>query len=319
MINAIWVTWENQIRNRSMAANLGAKLYVFMCGGNRYIRYLVCMYKTFLTLLKEKPDIVFTQNPSIVLNFFLILARVFFRFKLVSDAHYAGITAYNGSRILQKALDLCNIMVDLVIVTNAGHAKHVTDIGGKAIISEDPLPDIERFNTNKPNQDKLVLFICSFDFDEPYQVAFKAADLLANDNFVFMATGNFNKVGINQDEHPSVKFLGYLPETEFYATLYRSSIVLDLTESENCLVCGAYEAMVAEKPLVTSDTACLRKYFVSGTLFTEHDEFCIANTIKSAYQNSEYLKNEIKEWKKIAYKQQVERFENIRTVLGLGG
>jgi glycosyltransferase involved in cell wall biosynthesis len=317
MNNAIWITWENQIRNRSMSDMLGVRLITIICRGNRFKRYSFCLFLTFITLLKERPKIVFAQNPSIILNYFLIFARLIFRYKLVSDAHFAGVIAFNGSKIIQKALDICNRLANLVIVTNEEHNKYICGIGGRAIICEDPLPDISIYFTDEAKTEKTVFYICSYDVDEPYDLAFKASDILLKDNFKFLVTGNYKKVGINPEEYPNVIFLGYLPEVDYYTRLFQSNIVLDLTESENCLVCGAYESMAAEKPLVTSDTVCLRNYFKKGTVFTRHDEMSIANAIRLGYQERKRLINEIIEWKNMIYDYQKQRADNINRELGL--
>ncbi|TKB23948.1 glycosyltransferase family 4 protein [Desulfopila sp. IMCC35006] len=317
MNRAIWLTWENQVRNKSMASMLGVRLFTFAYGGNRIKRYLFCIVKSFLTLLRERPSIVFAQNPSIVLNYFLIFARPFFGYKFVSDAHYAGIIAFNENRFLQKALDISNRSADLVIVTNTEHARKIRDIGGRSAICEDPLPDIAKFYTEENKTDKTVFYICSYDIDEPFAVAFHAFKLLLKDDFKFLVTGNYKKAGIHADDYPHINFLGFLPEADFYGKLFESNVVLDLTENENCLLCGAYEAMMAEKPLVTSDTSCLRNYFHMGTVFTKHDERSIADAIRYAYQERISLNKDIRVWKDDIQDKQKDRLSNILKELNL--
>ena len=307
MKKAIWITWEQQLRNRSMATMLGVDLHVISHGGGRVRRYLHCGCETIATVRREKPDVVFAQNPSIVLNYLLLLARILFRYTFVTDAHFGGVIAYNGNYFFQKALDLCNRLADLVIVTNKGHLVHVKSIGGDVLICEDPLPELEKYSTGSDTSDKSVFFICSFDIDEPYNSVFEAAKILSQYNFKFYVSGNYTKVGIIPAEHPDVNFLGFIPEHQFYERLFQSDIVLDLTEHENCLVCGAYEAMAAEKPLVTSDKICLREYFDRGSIFTTHDSGSIANAVKMAYQERHRLKEEIREWKVRVTNKQRER------------
>lgn len=317
MKKAIWITWEHQIRNRSMAAMLGADLHVIAHSGARLRRYLFCTYDTIATVRREKPAVVFAQNPSIVLNYLLLLARVLFGYRFVTDAHFGGVIAYNGNYLFQKALDLCNRSADLVIVTNRDHAAHVESIGGQALVCEDPLPDLARYDSGAAPEDRSVFFICSFDIDEPYESAFEAAHELSAESFRFYVSGNYAKVGIDPSDYPHVSFLGFVPEQHFYERLYQSDIVLDLTEHENCLVCGAYEAMAAERPLVTSDRACLRAYFDQGTVFTAHDSASIAEAIREAYRDRFRLRDNIREWKGRAVQTQNERRDVLRTTLGM--
>jgi glycosyltransferase involved in cell wall biosynthesis len=299
MLNSIWITWENQVRNVSMASMLDVKLYVIHYTGSKLLRYIRCIYKTIIIILKDRPHTVFAQNPSLVLIILLLCLRFYFNFKLVSDAHFAGVMSFSGNFVLQNALDLCNKYVDLVIVTNDEHVQHIIGIGGNAVVCEDPLPDIMKYYKDDFCEDKLVLYICSFDIDEPIAVAFEAAKLLAKDGFKFFVTGNFNKRNINVSEYSNITFMGYVSTADYYNLLFKSNVVLDLTESENCLLCGAYEAMSAVKPLVTSDTKILRHYFNLGTVFTNHDPISLANAIREAYINRLALKNEILYWKSV--------------------
>jgi hypothetical protein len=317
MKKAIWITWEKQIRNRSMAAMLGVDLYVISHDHGRLRRYLYCAFDTISTIRKAKPDVVFAQNPSIVLNYLLLFWRYLFNFKLVIDAHFGGVTAYNGSYLFQKALDLCNRCAAFVIVTNKFHAEYVYAVGGNPIICEDPLPDLSIYDSGQEPSGKSVFFICSFDIDEPYIAAFDAAKLLTMEGFSFYVSGKYSKVGIIPANYPFVNFLGFVPEFQFYERLYKSDVVLDLTEHDNCLLCGAYEAMAAERPLVTSERVCLKEYFNKGTIFTQHDGKSIADAVKAAYQERVRLKVEIREWKLHVMKLQNERKSDLFAKLGM--
>ncbi len=296
MKNAIWITWEHQLRNRSMASAFDIPLYVIDYKGKRLQRYLVCMLKTMLILFKVRPKVVFAQNPSVVLNYFLLLLKPLFRYRFVSDAHFAGVEAFNGSRLFQMVLNMNNRLSDAVIVTNNDHALRVEKIGGKAFVCEDPLPDISKYYEPSQKNEKIVFFICSFDIDEPYEVAFNAAKLLYNEGYRFYVSGNYRKADINPLNYSHINFLGYVSESSFYSYLYKSQVVLDLTTNENCLVCGAYEAMAAKKPLVTSNRKILKSYFYQGTIFTEHDEQGIAQAVRYAYEQRNELKNDISKW-----------------------
>jgi hypothetical protein len=64
---------------------------------------------------------------------------------------------------------------------------------------------------------------------------------------------------------------------------------------ENCLVCGAYEAVALQKPLVTSDTSALRSYFSAGTVFTRHEPQAIARAVREALAARTTLTLEMKE------------------------
>lgn len=314
---ALWITWENQIRNKSLSDRLGVELHVLSSKRMRFVRYAACIFRTVNLILIHRPSAVFAQNPSIVLTYLVMLLKYVFRYTFVTDAHYAGIMAPSGNRLLQMALDFCNRRADLVIVTNEEHGKYVEKIGGRALVCEDPLPNIGRYARNVNEQAQKVFVICSFDVDEPYVDAFHAARILQEEGYVFWVSGNFNKSGIVPVEWSHVRFLGYVPEAEFYSHLAESQVVVDLTTQENCLVCGAYEAMVLGKPLVTSKTSALQKYFTHGTVFVDHDPESIANGVRLAFEKRVELKRQIEQWKTQVISDNDRKIEVIREVLNL--
>jgi len=314
---AIWITWENQIRNRSLSARLGAELHVISSERRRLARYAACIFRSAMLIWRRRPSVVFAPNPSIVLTYVLMVLKYVFRYTFVTDAHYAGVVAPNGNRWFQKALDFCNRRADVVIVTNKEHSKRVEAAGGRTVVCEDPLPDIGGYGESASEQPKKVFFICSFDVDEPYLEAFQAAKILQEDGYDFCVSGNYTKAGIDPAKWPEVRFLGYLPEVNFYVHLAASQIVVDLTMQENCLVCGAYEAMMLERPLVTSRTSALQGYFTAGTVFVDHNPESIAAGVKSAYEGRKELKREIKMWKRQIVADNAKRIEMIRQALKL--
>lgn len=317
MPTAIWITWENQIRNQSLSARLGVELYVISSKRTRLVRYVVCTFQSILLILRRRPSVVFAQNPSIILTLLMILLKYPFRYIFITDAHYAGIIAPNKNWLFQKTLDLCNRCADFVIVTNEIHSKYVEALGGRAIVCEDPLPDIEKYANLNSEQPKKVFFICSFDIDEPYTAVFEAAEILKKEGYIFWVSGNFNKVNIIPSKWPYVRFLGYIHESEFYTHIAESQIVIDLTTQDNCLVCGAYEAMALEKPLVTSKTLALQRYFTAGTIFVDHNPESIAKGIRSAYEQKSQLKHQINQWKKQAIFDNEQKLESLRALLNL--
>jgi glycosyltransferase involved in cell wall biosynthesis len=271
-----------------------------------------------MLIARRRPSVVFGSNPSLVLACLLLLLKRVFRYRFVTDAHYAGIMAPGGSRFFQKVLDFCNQRADLVIVTNEQHFKHVEALGGRAFVCEDPLPDIQKYAAYENEQEKKVFFICSFDVDEPYLEAFQAANALHREGYLFFVSGNFSKARIRAGEWPQVRFLGYLPDADFYSHLADSQVVVDLTTQENCLVCGGYEAMALEKPLVTSKTFALQRYFSNAAVFVDHAPESIANGIRAAYRQRKELQRRIRHWKRDAVTDNATKLEAIRALLQIG-
>ena len=68
---------------------------------------------------------------------------------------------------------------------------------------------------------------------------------------------------------------------------------MDLTTRENCLVCGAYEAMAAKKPVVLSDTTALREYFHKGAVFSGNHSVALAKSITDTLSDIESLNQQV--------------------------
>lgn len=315
MREAIWIAWENHLRNRSLTRRLGVELHVFLSERPRLVRYAICSCKSLLVIWRRRPTVVFAQNPSIILIYVLMLLKYLFRYAFVIDAHYVGVVG--SSPLYQWLLDYCNRCADLVIVTNEAHCRHVELVGGRALVCEDPLPDMGKYARTVGEKSKDVLVIASFGADEPYAITFEAARVLHQEGYVFWVSGNFKKAGINSLDWPYVHFMGYVSATEFYSRLAESQIVVDLTGRENCLVCGAYEAMALEKPLVTSNTIALRGYFTGGTIFVDHEAQDVAAGVRLAYERKRQLQREIRDWKKQIANDNTRKIEAIRLLLNL--
>ena len=311
----LWLTWENQVRNRSMSRELGVPLFVILSDRDRLARYASCISRTVALLHREKPAVVICQNPSIVLTLLLLCLRSFFGYKVGIDAHFGGIDSSNGSEAPQWVLDYCNRTAELVIVTNESHAHHVRSLGGKEIICPDPLPDLSEHRGPGVEIPRKVFFICSFDIDEPYREVFHAAEILALEGFRFFVSGNYRKVGITPDDFPHVELLGFISEAEFYGHLFSSQVVVDLTDNDDCLVCGAYEALEAGKPLVLSRKKALEKYFTGGTVFTENQAAEIAVAVRIAYAERSRLEEESRQWVIRAREETRERIGSINRIL----
>lgn len=281
-----------------MASRLGVELFEIVVGSGRLVRYLKSFWLTLKIIRQKRPKVVIAPNPSVVLSYLLLFLRKTYKFSLVTDAHFGGVQAYSGNLFFQRALDYYNSKADLVIVTTDSHADYVRSIGGRAFICQDPLPQVPMAKEIMDQSfDKSIFFICSFDVDEPFENVFKSfSSILQQQGFLLFVSGNYKKANIDVTKFPGINFLGYLPRDEYYGYLKQCSLVVDLTSAENCLVCGAYEALAAGKPIVVSETSALKAYFGSIAVFVDNSPYSIASGVVRAYKNREQLISEIKKW-----------------------
>ncbi len=247
---------------------------------------------------------MFVQNPSIVLASIALVFRPWFGYTLIVDAHNSGVAPLEGrSCFFQFWANAVHSRADFTIITNTGLASHISEVGGSPLVIPDPVPHL---SANSPpittvNAPQVVecFFISTWSADEPFQEVISAS-LILGDRFKIVASGRYQKVAeqLAVTTIPSnFTMTGYLTETEFVSLLLRCDIVIDLTTREDCLVCGAYEAVAAEKPMILSDTACLKAYFSKGVVFTQNDAVSIANAIIHAAENIDSLQIDIRSLK----------------------
>jgi glycosyltransferase involved in cell wall biosynthesis len=298
----VWITWEIQRRNRSMSSRLGVALHELTTRKKGLLRYVELIIRTFSLVAREKPARVFVQNPSIVLSMLMVCLKPVFRFILIVDEHNSGIYPLEGHSIFLNVF--ARIIVrfsDIVIVTNQVLADVCRRWGGNPVVMPDPLPVLEYSGKEKSNFQPVkthffpftVLFICTWAADEPYEEVIESATKLGHQDVELRVTGKYPD-RFEQGVSPKVKLLGFLSEEDYLRELLSCSAVLVLTSRENCLNCGAYEAVSAGKPGVLSDTEVLRNYFHQGFVFTTNSSEDIARKIIDVRNRAESLKKQVK-------------------------
>jgi len=276
-----------------MAKAINADLVRFdLWGHPRLVRYPLGIWKTFRLLSQQRPDALIVQNPSFVLALFAIFGKRIFGFTVGVDTHNSGFGLYRNSRLLHRVLRFIQREADFTIAHNEPLRRQVARRGGKVIAVPDPLPEIPELGKLRLSGGEKVLYICSFKEDEPYREVLKAARRLPPDVQIFF-TGNFTG-RIDPGSVPdTVSLLGWVSWETYNRLLYSVDVIMDLTFRENCLLCGAYEAVAAACPLITSDTRALREYFSRGVIYTGHHPAEIATSVHTALANRAELKKEI--------------------------
>ena len=285
-----------------MAKLLGADLHELTHPGKRLRRYAALAIDTLKLISTTKPDIIFFQNPSLLLATLVALSRKFlFRnTKIVGDYHNAGvsppITPWLTRWVAKNA--------DLVLVSNASLVKEVTSWGASAIAIPDPLPDIPHQDKASPRQNTgkfTLLFICSWADDEPVaNVADAARQLMDEGVLVEIKITGRPKWELRCGNRPipgNVILTGFLSDAEFDRELRNSDAVIDLTTRENCMVCGAYEAVATERPMILSGNEATKQYFYQGAIFTDNSTTCIKSCILHMMDDHPTLSNEVRELK----------------------
>lgn len=289
MHRTIWIELESICRRSSeLCRYLNLKPVMLKSGKPKYF---AMAFQLFSLLLKVKPGVVFVARMPIAL--LATFAKPILGYALVVDCHYCGIVP-NPSlpRLLHGLYPYIHRHADLVLVTNMAHAEVVRDEGGTPFVLQDKIPSLSNDTClSPPSNIKKVVFICSYSSDEPLDEILSAARMLIREDIQVYLTGNSE--GKINCFPPNVTLTGYLPEDEYWELLTNANVIVDLTTRENCLVCGAYEAVALCKPMVLSNTDALRWYFSAGVVYTENFGSAIAESIRTALSTEDQLASEL--------------------------
>jgi glycosyltransferase involved in cell wall biosynthesis len=297
----VWIAWERHRRTRVLSNEIGAKLYEFDLRGHRIWRYLRLTPLTLMTLVKERPAVLVVQNPSILLAAMAVAYRKTIPTQLIVDSHSEGVKPFDSRISLFNAIaKYIQRGADITIVTNPDFKLMVDRNGGKGFVLPDKIPEL----TPSDRRIQLrgmhnILFICTFADDEPYREVVDAARDIGNEICVYV-TGEVKNLphDLLESAPSNLIFTGYLTEEDYVTLLFSVNAVMDLTTRDNCLVCGAYEALAAEKPLILSDKKALRDYFDQGVTYVDNTARGIKKGILEVLSNTSKLERETRELKK---------------------
>jgi glycosyltransferase involved in cell wall biosynthesis len=280
-----------------LSSDLGASLFEITSGLPRLGRYAVLLARTVACVCRTPPEVLIVQCPSIVLGLWALALRPLFGYRLIADLHNEAVRPYIvTSRLYAWLLRIVHRAADLCIVSNPNLAPVVERVGGRTFVLPDKLPALHAASseTSETAATPSVVFVCTFSPDEPFLEVIEAARALDPAVTVFI-TGRYR--GKPLSVPANVRLTGFLPEEAYVALLASADVIVDLTAIEDCLVCGAYEAVALGRPLVTSDTAALRSYFRRGTVYSRHDSGSLAAAITYALAHRERLAAEMRELK----------------------
>ena len=311
----IWLSWHYHRRSDYLAREFGCAYYHFGTScGNRLCRYLKGIFNTLKIIMKKDPDIVFIQNPSIILAVIAVFIKPFFKYILINDLHTPFIELPAPMKSLfWKVQHFAIRHSDLTLVTNEGFRRQLKE--GRVMILPDALPEFDIKRNMELAGERNVVYICSFSQDEPYENVIRAAEFLDREIHLYI-TGNYKRAGIAKEGTPSnIHLTGFIPDEEYFRLISSVDMVMVLTEQEGCLVCGAYEGISFLKPLILSDTKSLRSYFSKGSIYIDHDPESIAEGIIKGIGKRTKLKEEIRSLKKDLKKDWQYRFRGIKLIL----
>lgn len=277
---------------------VGAEIHELLPKKDNGLKYFGLIARTLGILLKKRPALLFVQNPSIVLSALAVFLKPLFRYVLVVDEHNAGLFPLEGrSRFFNWVARMIARKADCAVVTNERLASRLETWGANPVVMPDPLPRWESAAA-KPHDIVAssfnILFICTWAEDEPFDAVLSAFDGPQNEGVELFVTGNYRKrIRASDITSDNIHLLGFVSESEYQNYLFGCDAVIVLTKREDCLNCGAYESVSAEKPGILSGHESLKNYFHKGFLFTDNTGASITSAVKELRSDYDRLHSEI--------------------------
>jgi glycosyltransferase involved in cell wall biosynthesis len=290
----VWISWQYHRRTVELCQYFDIKLIVICASRWKAWRYIQSSIATVRYIYRHRPKVLIVQNPSVVLTLLACVLKKAFGYRLIVDTHNCGIIPENAMlKNLSVIYRYIHLRSDITVVSNAALSKFVLNDKGHPYVMPDKIPDIvcER---RKHDDRFIIVYICTFGKDEPYAEFLAAARYFSN-GIEFYVTGDINKCRgrVATECRRNVTFTGFLPDDEYWKLLRSADLIIDLTYRENCLLCGAYEAVAAEVPLVLSDTRALRKFFDGGVIFSKNTTGELVESIAMAIENNKEMSRDI--------------------------
>lgn len=239
----------------------------------RPVQYLANALKTLSLLKVRRPRVIWVQLPQVpLLTVALLYKRMFDPdVRVIADCHNRILNPpWNNWPGLKRQLNAC----DVVVIHNQAVMPKVLSLGVRPDILrllEDPPAEIRsRAMSTLSFPHPWMLFLASFNPDEPVQELFETARLAPDINFVLAGDAN-RAIGRHSiGNYPENIILpGYLSGSDLDSAIMSADAILALTKLEDAQLSSAGEAIGAGRPMVLSDTPVTRDLYYKGGVFVD--------------------------------------------------
>jgi glycosyltransferase involved in cell wall biosynthesis len=245
-----------------------------------------------MVLIRERPAVVFVQNPPIFAPLVVYLYTKLWGAKYIVDAHTTALLApvWKWSLPLHAFLSRRAITT---LVTNEYLEDLVKAWGAKTFIIADiptTFPAGKAFSLNGKFS---VAVINTFAPDEPIREVLEAAAALPEVQFYITGDPIRARKTFLQDHPNNIRFTGFLPDKEYLGLLQAVQAIMVLTTRDHTMQRGACEAVSLGKPIITSNWPLLKTYFHKGTVHVDNSSQGIREGVLKMQQEAKALEKEI--------------------------
>lgn len=319
------VAWSNvPERSREIASALGGESKCihdlpFVNPRLTPLRYAASAVLTVLYLLVRRPRAVIASNPPVIPGLIAYLYGCIAGVPVVLDSHPSAFGFYKNKKFIKLLMPLHHFLIPRVqgsMVAVDELAGRVQRLGGEAVIVHEAPPLWESPPAPPLRRHPTILFVCSFNIDEPVSLVIEAARQLPHVDIV--VTGDLRKAPPQLIERPApnLSFVGYLDQSAYQDALVNADIVMTLTNRPEAVNRVANEAVFARRPLIVSDWPALERYFPCAIRVSPSVDGVVAG-VNDALQ----CHDELRSYADVALEVQLERWNaqcrDLRKLIGM--
>jgi glycosyltransferase involved in cell wall biosynthesis len=267
-------------RSSTIAERLGYDLVLIDRSGFRRawtapLVYPVSAIRTILALLRLRPRAAIIAVPPFVAPLVALPFLIVLRARLAVDVH-SGAVLDRRWRWALGILGWVGRRSVAAIVTLPSLEAPFRTRGVTTMVIPDPLPNLTVPASAAPSGAvadgrPLVVAVCGWGLDEPIEALIGSA---TDRPWRLVLTGRVRRE--LSPPPPNVTLAGFLDDQAYVQLVARADAVVVLTERDDTLLSGAWEAIALERPLVLSGTAALRTTFGDGIVYVDADPASIA-------------------------------------------
>ncbi len=276
---SLWIAWAPHApRSQRLAAALGAEIHkvhflTFRRPLAAPLKYPVQALVTWYLLWRKHPRVVLVQNPPIFAAMVVALYARLTCNHYIIDTHTGALVGYKWkwSTPLHRWLSRHALAT---VMTNASLRDRL--LGGSSkrafhvLIVEDPPAERSSAVPSSPptRGARQVVVIATYASDEPIEAVLAAARQLPDVSFAITGDVHRLQATMRATCPPNARLTGWLSDGDYNALIHEANVVVALTTRDHTTLCGAWEALYAGQPLITSDWSVLRTAFPQGAVFT---------------------------------------------------
>lgn len=300
----VFIVWaqpgSGSPRAQVLADDLGIPIYHIYCPTRwKIFRILKQSIKTIQLLIQLKPELVFIQVGPVVAALPIFLYALLYKKRFIIDSH-SGPFTIRREMVWLPLLRLLGRKAECLMVHNEKLAEKLSDWPSQVFVLEDKVPPLNNKSSipfrvsqwlNIPAFK--VMVINTFSPDEPLEEIIQAAQLLPHVRFFI--TGKIKGRQRLLKAPVNVTYTDFLPNDEYVSLLFGSDTVMVLTTREYTAQHGAYEAIAAGRPLITSDLDTLKQLYYKGTVYVKNTAESIVDGIRYTMVHKQRLEKEVQE------------------------